>query len=52
MKYRAYLKPHEVELIEAVTHNLECAKETAAYTMHLIRKRCEQRALAERKRAA
>ncbi len=49
MKYRAFLKPHEAELLEAVDHHLRSAQETASYTRHLIRKRCEKRALARSK---
>ena len=45
MKYRAYAKPHELELIEAVDHHLRCAKETAGYTRALIFDRWHKRAL-------
>lgn len=44
MMYRAFLKPHELELIEAVDHNLRCAKETASYTRKLIAQRARLRA--------
>lgn len=45
MKYRAYMKPHEAELLEAVDHHLRSARETAAYTRDLIGKRCRNRAI-------
>ena len=44
MMHRAFMKPHELELIEAVEHNLRCAKETASYTRRLISQRAMQRA--------
>jgi hypothetical protein len=44
MKYRAYLKPHEAELIEAVDFHLRAATETAQYTRKLIMDRCRHRA--------
>jgi hypothetical protein len=48
MKYRAYMKPHKAELIEAVEHHLRSAKETASYTRALIAKRCRNRAMKDK----
>jgi hypothetical protein len=44
MKYRAFMKPHEIELLEAVNHHLRSAQETASYTRRLISQRAMKRA--------
>lgn len=51
MKYRAYMTPHEIELIEAVDYHFQSALETARYTRRLVADRCRKRAEAERKAA-
>jgi hypothetical protein len=51
MKHRAYMTPHEAELIDAVDHHYRSALETARYTRRLVADRCRKRAEAERKAA-
>jgi hypothetical protein len=50
MKHRAYMTPHEIELIEAVDHHYRSALETARYTRRLVADRCRKRA--EKQKAA